>query len=193
MHSGESSSPASRPPGRPAESGWWTIANGLTLVRLLLVPALVVAIARQRSVPALIIFVTAIISDLADGRIARLRGEATPFGGFFDHLTDALFVAAGLFVLSRQAVVPVALPVLLLLAFAQYTFDSRALTGRPLRTSRIGRWNGVAYFVVLGTPVVREGLGLGFPSDSWVYWLGVALVGTTLLSMADRLIALVRR
>ena len=173
-------------------SSRWTLANGLTLVRLLLVPAQALAIVQHRSVLALSIFVTAIVSDLTDGRVARMRGEATSFGGFFDHLTDALFVATGLLALAQQGVVPWALPVLLLVAFAQYSLDSKVLAGRPLRASRLGRWNGIAYYVALGTPVIRDGVGLDFPVDAAVHVLGMVLVITTLISMADRGIALVR-
>lgn len=176
-----------------ASPRWWTLANGLTLVRLLLAPGLFASIAQHQTALALVVFLTAIVTDLVDGRVARLRGEATPFGGFFDHVTDALFVAVGLFALSQQGMVPLALPVLLLLAFVQYSVDSRVAAGRPLRASSLGRWNGIAYFVALGTPVIRDGLGLGFPDDIWVRWLGLALVISTLVSMADRALAFSRR
>jgi len=145
-----------------------------------------------RSSLALGVFAIAIATDFADGRVARIRGEATPFGGFFDHATDALFVATGLGVLAWQGLVPPWLSPLLLAAFVQYTLDSRALAGRPLRASRLGRWNGVAYFVALGTPVVRDALGLPFPPDTWVLGLGWGLVVSTVVSMLDRAVALGR-
>jgi len=184
---------ATPPTHGETERRWWTVANGLTFVRLLLAPSLAAAILRPQPELALALFSTAIVTDLVDGRVARLRDEVTVFGGFFDHATDAVFVATGLFALAWQGAVPAALPVLLLLAFVQYTLDSRALAGRPLRASRLGRWNGIAYFVALGTPVIRDGLGLGFPEDAWVRWLGLALVASTLVSMTDRAIAFVRR
>jgi phosphatidylglycerophosphate synthase len=177
----------------PQPRRWWTLANGLTLVRLLLAPALAASLARNQAVPALVVFATAIATDLVDGRVARLRGEVTPFGGFFDHVTDAIFVATGLLVLALRGIVPLALPILLLMAFLQYSVDSRVVAGRPLRASRLGRWNGIAYFVVLGTPIIRDGLGLTFPDDALVGWIGVALVVSTLASMADRALALLRR
>jgi phosphatidylglycerophosphate synthase len=181
------------PPPPCASWRWWTVANGLTFVRLLLAPALAATLVGRQTSLALVIFMTAIVSDLVDGRIARLRGEVSALGGFFDHATDALFVATGLFALAHRGLVPWALPILLLFAFAQYALDSKALAGRPLRASRLGRWNGIAYFVVLGTPVVRDGLGLGFPDDTWVGWLGGLLVVSTLVSIGDRAWALLRR
>ena len=65
--------------------------------------------------------------------------------------------------------------------------DSRAGPARPLRASWLGRWNGIAYYVIVAVPIVRDALGLGWPGPGLVTLLGWALVGTTLLSMADRL------
>ena len=56
----------------------------------------------------------------------------------------------------------------------------------------LGRWNGIAYFVLLGIPVVRDGLGIGWPGDVLVLALGWALVASTLASMLDRAVALAR-
>ncbi len=179
---------------RPATAAppLWTLANALTATRLLLAPAIAFAIVHEASLLALGVYLVAIASDFIDGRVARHRGEVTPFGGFFDHVTDAVFVASGLAALAAREAAPVWLAPLLLAAFAQYTLDSRALQGQPLRASRLGRWNGIAYFVALGTPVIRDGLGLDSPADPVVLLFGWLLVASTLLSMADRAIALTR-
>ena len=91
---------------------------------------------------------------------------------------------------SRLA--PLALLCLVLLAFAQYALDSRALAGASLRASRLGRWNGIAYFVLLGIPVIRDLLGLAWPGDGWVVALGWGLVASTVVSMGNRALALLR-
>jgi len=170
----------------------WTAANVLTAARLALAPAIALALLRGEHGVALAVFAVAVATDFADGRVARRRGEATPFGGVFDHATDAIFVATGLAALAHQGTIPVWLAPLLLAAFAQYTLDSKALSGAPLRASRLGRWNGIAYFVALGTPVVRDGLGLGLPGDAVVSTFGWMLVASTVVSMADRALALSR-
>ena len=173
----------------PARARLVTRANLLTGVRLLLAPLLVWAILSGATALALACFVLAVGTDLADGRVARRFGEVSALGGFLDHATDALFVALGLAALAFAGVVPAPLPPLVLAAFAQYALDSRVLAGRPLRASPLGRWNGVAYFVLLGIPVVRDGLALGWPAGSLVRALGWALVATTCVSMLDRLAA----
>lgn len=177
------------PPAESLRPRLATRANALTALRLALAPAIAWAIAEQSHGTALAAFALAVASDLADGRVARRYGEASPLGGFLDHATDALFVASGLGALALAGAVPAPLPPLVVAAFAQYALDSRALAGRPLRTSALGRWNGVAYFVLLGIPVVRDGLGIGWPPDTLVRALGWTLVATTCASMFDRLIA----
>lgn len=175
------------------ESRWLTWANGLTLLRLLSAPATAMAIVGEAHACALALFCFAVLSDLADGPIARRRGEVSVFGGLFDHTSDAIYVATGLAACAWHGLVPVALPALVLTSFAQYALDSRALAGRPLRASFIGRWNGVAYFVLLGVPVVSDGLALAWPPDAWVLWAGWLLVGSTVVSMVDRGVALLRK
>jgi phosphatidylglycerophosphate synthase len=177
-------------PAAPVSPRWCTRANGITGLRLLAAPALASAVAAGAPGVALALFVLAVATDLLDGRVARRFGEASPLGGFLDHLCDASFVSVGLAAFAWRGEVPAALPWLVALAFLQYTLDSRVLTGArgvaPLLASRIGRWNGIAYFVLLGVPVVRDGLALGWPPAGTVYGGGVLLVATTLLSMADR-------
>jgi hypothetical protein len=61
-----------------------------------------------------------------------------------------------------------------------------------LRASALGRWNGIAYYVLVAVPIYRDLLGLGWPGRSWIAAAGWGLVATTLVSMADRLLALGR-
>lgn len=163
-----------------------TLANALTSLRLAAAPPAALAVFGGNHEAALLLFTLAVVTDLADGPIARRRGESSAFGGLLDHATDATFVSLGLLACAGRQLVPLALPLLVAAAFLQYTFDSRALRGRRLRASALGRWNGIAYFVLLGIPVVRDGLGIGWPADGLVLALGWALVGTTLVSMGQR-------
>jgi phosphatidylglycerophosphate synthase len=165
------------------------VANGLTLLRLVLAPACALAVVGDQRALAFVFFWLAVATDLTDGPIARRRGETSVFGAFFDHGTDALFVTSGLAALALRGEVPMILPALIVLAFTQYTLDSRVLSGQALRTSRLGRWNGITYYVVLGIPICRDALGIGWPSQGVVELLAWTLIASTLLSMTDRAIA----
>ncbi len=164
---------------------WITPANALTAARLASAPVLVLAIRDGCYEWAGPLFAFAVLTDLLDGRIARRRGEVTRLGGLFDHGVDATFVTLGLAALALQARVPTALPILIALAFAQYAIDSGGAT-RPLRGSALGRWNGIAYYALLGTAVIRDALGLSWPSDVWIGMAGWVLVCSTLISMYQR-------
>jgi phosphatidylglycerophosphate synthase len=174
------------PPSETGHNRWATLANGLTFARLAMAPACALAILGGESMLAFLLFWIAVATDLADGRVARQRGEASALGALLDHSTDALFVSLGLAALACGGEVPAVLPALVALAFVQYALDSRALSGRVLRSSFLGRWNGILYFVLLGVPVVRDGLALGWPPAAGVLVLGWLLVASTLISMLDR-------
>lgn len=168
---------------------WWTAANALTALRLAAAPALAAAVLAAAAELALALFALAVATDLLDGRVARRRGEASALGGLLDHASDAAFVSIGLGALAARGEVPAPLPPLVALAFLQYVLDSRALAGRPLRTSGLGRANGIAYFVLLGAPLAREALGLAVPAFSLVRVVGWGLLATTLVSMGERALA----
>jgi phosphatidylglycerophosphate synthase len=169
-----------------------TRANALTALRLLCGPLLVLAIVNGAALAAFALFWLAVASDLLDGRVARRYGEVSALGGFLDHATDAAFVSLGLAALAARGEVPAVLPAAVALAFLQYTLDSRVVRGLALRASALGRWNGIAYFVLLGVPVVRDALGLAWPGTRLVLALGWLLVATSVLSMADRAWGLLR-
>lgn len=169
-----------------------TRANALTALRLLCGPLLVLALLDRAALAAALLFWLAVATDLLDGRVARRFGESSALGGFLDHATDAAFVSLGLAALVLRGEAPSPLPVLVALAFLQYTVDSRVVQGAALRASALGRWNGIAYFVPVGTVVVRDALGLAWPGRGLLLALGWALVASTLLSMADRALALRR-
>lgn len=178
---------------------WLTLANATSTLRLVLVPASVYAVFAGRWTLVAAIFVVAVASDFLDGILARRRGTVSALGGVLDHTADALYVAATLWAVAyveaqaRIDVVPGILPLFIALAFLQYLLDSRALAGKPLRTSQLGRMNGIAYFVLLGAISFRNALELEWLPGEVLYWAGLAILLSTLASMLDRLRTLMRQ
>ena len=77
----------------------WTLPNLLTVARIALAPAVAVLPFAHGYLPkliAFIVFLTAAISDIYDGRIARERGEITDLGKLLDPLADKLLLVAAL-------------------------------------------------------------------------------------------------
>ena len=76
--------------------------------------------------------------------------KSSAFGGLLDHSIDALFVTVNLAALAAVGIVTALLAPLAITSFAQYVWDSKALSGAPLRASVLGRWNGIGYYVIVG-------------------------------------------
>jgi CDP-diacylglycerol---glycerol-3-phosphate 3-phosphatidyltransferase len=75
------------------------LPNMLTVLRIMLVPALVVALLGNTpggDVLAAIVFALASLTDFVDGYLARARAEITTFGKLMDPLADKLLIVAAL-------------------------------------------------------------------------------------------------
>jgi cardiolipin synthase len=164
-----------------------TRANVLTGIRLAAVPALVAAIHADAAWAATAVFALAVTSDVADGIVARRFDEESGFGRLFDHAADAIFVTAGTATLAHAHVLPALLPTLIAASFLQYALDTKIAKDSGPRPSALGRWNGIAYYVIVAIPIVRDALGIGWPGPALVAGLGWLLIGSTLVSMGERL------
>ncbi len=85
MSADEAASTASDEPKRPS---LFTLPNVLTAMRLVLLPVIVAGIATDHGWVAVIAMFVAILTDLADGRLARRLSGATPFGKSLDGTVD---------------------------------------------------------------------------------------------------------
>ena len=77
-----------------------TLANQLTLGRLLLVPVLVILVVYGYNGWALITFVVAGVTDGLDGLIARRSGQRTSLGALLDPMADKLLLVSTFVVLT---------------------------------------------------------------------------------------------
>jgi cardiolipin synthase len=77
----------------------YTIANIITLLRLMLVPFFFAVLIRPhpRNFAAFVLFAVAASTDWLDGQIARRTGTVTSLGQAIDPLVDRLLIAAGVF------------------------------------------------------------------------------------------------
>ena len=163
------------------------IANGLSLSRILLAPPTAYSVVQEQWLAASLLIALAMLTDMTDGPVARSSGATSAAGGLLDHSCDAFFVSTGLLALAFTHSIPLLLPVLVVLSFGQYVLDSKALSGRVLRTSVLGRSNGIAYFVLLGIVVFPRAVSPTLLAPAWITLLAWLLILSTLVSMADRL------
>ena len=84
--------------------GSLTLANQLTILRIVLVPAFVLLILYGRLGTALIVFLIAGITDALDGLAARLAGQRTSIGAWLDPMADKLLLVTTFVVLTLPAI-----------------------------------------------------------------------------------------
>jgi len=172
------------------------IANLLTAIRLLIILPTTAGIAGLLEMPSWLLSVLiliAIFTDYFDGKVARRLGTASPGGQVFDHTTDFLFVTSGLFGAAWAGLLTPVLPVLIIIAFSQYVLDSYFFYHeKRLHMSRLGRWNGVFYFIPLTLIAVGRLSPFGAFAgliEAAIFVIGWILVLSTVLSILDRAMA----
>jgi phosphatidylglycerophosphate synthase len=172
------------------------MANLLTAIRLLLVIPVAMAIVDSSLLAnwfLLVLIIIAIATDYFDGKVARALKTASARGMLFDHGTDFVFVTVALFALSTIGLSSILLPLLIIVAFSQYVFDSYYLfKQKQLRMSFLGRWNGIFYFVP--TVLVASSRLPVFEQTQAIFnliivYFNYALAVSTLASIVDRAIA----
>jgi cardiolipin synthase len=77
-----------------------TVANLLTILRLILIPVFVTALYYQRFTWALGVFFAAAITDGLDGLIARSFNQKTQLGAILDPMADKLLLVTAFVILS---------------------------------------------------------------------------------------------
>jgi phosphatidylglycerophosphate synthase len=95
--------------------------------------------------------IVASLSDFLDGPIARRGGATTEgIGSWLDPVADVTFVTTALFCKALSGAIPIYIPALIVISFAQYTVDSLFMSrsSSPVR-SQIGHFCGVLNFVLV--------------------------------------------
>lgn len=82
------------------------LANWLTVLRILLIPVFVSLLVYRRPGAALVVFVTAALTDLLDGWVARHQGLQSRLGAFLDPTADKLLLTASFVTLTYLKALP---------------------------------------------------------------------------------------
>jgi cardiolipin synthase len=90
-----------------------TLANQLTVLRILLIPVFVLLLVYDARTAALIVFLLTCISDCLDGYIARTWRQQTTLGTFLDPIADKLLMVTAFATLALLRALPVPLTILL--------------------------------------------------------------------------------
>jgi len=180
----------------------FTLANLVSLVRLMAIPVFLYLVVQDRLVPAFILLVVAVMTDFVDGMIARRMNQVTKLGQFLDPFADRLFIAATVIALAIQGVVPWVFVVVVMLRDALLGVGGLVMSRYGHATLPVKWWGKVSTFgllfvlplFLLGTLItnyVSAGAGMVIMTIAWpiaivavvLYWL----VGFSYLFDAIRL------
>ncbi|MCK7593678.1 CDP-alcohol phosphatidyltransferase family protein [Pseudomarimonas salicorniae] len=156
---------------------WRQIPNGLTALRILLVPLIVLQLLQRDFALAAVLFAVAALSDGLDGLLARRFGWQTRLGGLLDPLADKLLVNACFGSLWWLGEVPGWLPALVLAR------DAVIVAGAVAYHWRVAALDAAPTLLGKATTVAQTGflwfamidLGLDRSSSPWWPW-GVGVV-----------------
>ncbi len=157
------------------------LARALTLARILAIPAFLWVFFRLESAPDLrwrilliAVYAYAVLSDLADGPLARRAGAVRYFWGQVDAFSDVAFNASALSAAACAGRVGPWAPLGVLALGAQFLWRCRGgagSAGDSLPEDVAGRWAGVFFYALVGGVVFETAF-------SWVWlkpvlpWLG---------------------
>lgn len=146
---------------RPAAQGSFTIPNLITLIRILLTPLFIIFLIQGRHRQALVVFILAGVSDLADGLIARWWQQKSRLGSYLDPLADKLLMSASFVTLSIAHVIPSTLTVMVISRDVILGLGALILrlNDYPLviRPSLAGKWTTTLQLITVGLVLLVKG------------------------------------
>ncbi|MFP6888624.1 MAG: CDP-alcohol phosphatidyltransferase family protein [Nitrospinota bacterium] len=83
-----------------------TLANKITVARLLLVPVFAICLVYRRPGLALALFFVAGLADALDGYLARTRHEGTVLGAMLDPMADKLLMFSAYVIMGMNGLIP---------------------------------------------------------------------------------------
>lgn len=157
------------------------VPNILTIIRFILIVPIVIAIAYENFILALVFLILSAITDILDGTIARKFNLVSDFGKLVDPLADKTTQMAILITLSLKGIIPFwILAIVVLKEFAMISGAS-FLYGKELVVS--SKWYGklatVLFYIAIGCSLVIRYLNANVLSTPiydfsiYIYYLAI--------------------
>lgn len=166
------------------------IPNALTVLRFLLIPAIVITCFEEEYILAIVILTISGLTDILDGTIARKFGLISDFGKLMDPLADKFTQISLLTTLFIKGIIPVWILVIVVLKEFCMVSGASFLYGKELVVS--SKWYGklatVLFYVAMVFSLLIENiesamnknLSVFKTANSIVYYLAVI---TTIASL----------
>jgi len=157
-----------------------TLANKITLLRLLLTPVFVIGLLEGARGWPTALFILSVLTDMADGLAARLKKEKTTLGGLLDPAADKLLLVTTYLVFAHLGRVPLWIFVVI---FSRDLFIVLGWSLIFILTRKIlitPRWLGKSTtFMEMSTAVLLL-LSPAHPLVDVFLWITIALAGASL-------------
>jgi cardiolipin synthase len=181
----EGSGPAELP-----DAGPFTLANGLTALRLLLAPLVLLLYVRGDALMALGIYALAATTDLFDGLAARLLDQHSRLGEILDPIADKLLAFCILVALTAAGRLPLWLAVLVIGRDVAILTTAVALQwmGRtvPIQPTRAGKYATATLAALVVVVLVGDvGVAPRARLADWEAALGLLAAAGTTISWAQ--------
>jgi len=149
-----------------------TIANYVTLARIVLIPLVIILLLLKINGLAVISFLLLSFSDAVDGYLARRFKQVSDLGKFLDPLADKVLVITVLIILvglGKASSIPVVILVARELLVQGIRIDAARHHKKVFAASRVAKWKTVVQIIAIPMLI------LGLPLAKWVLWCAVAL------------------
>ena len=175
-----------------------TAANQLTLLRMLLIPPFAILLLYEHRGWALVVFLTAGLTDLFDGLIARRTGQKTTLGAWLDPMADKLLLVTMFIMLTLPGIgsanrLPLWFTVLVLSRDIAIVLTvavvNLAVGPRTFRPSIFGKIATATYVVTGLITLYFNYLGRSSPAITVFVYTSLAI---TLVSAAHYLLKVIR-
>ena len=168
-----------------------TLANQLTILRIMLIPAFVLLTVYGYLGAALLVFLIAGVTDALDGLIARVTSQRTSLGAWLDPMADKLLLVTTFVVLTLPQIdltnhVPLWLTVLIIsrdvVIVGVVAIVNLAAGPRTFRPSMLGKLATATYIVASVVFMYYNWMMERSPVVDAAIWIALAL---TLVSSGD--------
>lgn len=158
------------------------IPSIITIFRIVLAPILFYTLLNDLFSYSLIIFVTALISDAADGYLARKYNSTSSVGAYLDITADFILVLAGFTAFVLNGVYPFWVLIIIIFMFLQFLITSKF---QILIYDPLGKYYGLFLFLIIFINILINDTFLNFI-------LTIILVIYSIISIVSRFLFILK-
>ncbi|CAN2040600.1 cardiolipin synthase (CMP-forming) [Candidatus Magnetomoraceae bacterium gMMP-15] len=160
-----------------------TLANILTVLRILLTPLFVIFVIRGFFIHALLVFTVAAISDALDGLVARYFNQKSDLGAYLDPIADKMLLSSAFISLAILEILPgwltvivISRDILILMGIAIFSINNIKFKIEPSMASKL---TTVAQLITVFLALLNINISQIYYIKIAFYWI---TAGLTILS-----------